>query len=114
MFSISRSMGFSILTLSVALFLLPASYGDIGPLLGENADWQPQDYVDSRGIVAVRLENGRLVFDAHLVGQHPNYSKGEGLLDLRYFPGLECQVPIDLSQSKITVEGEVPEEEVRS
>jgi hypothetical protein len=76
--------------------------------LNKNADWQPQNYVDSQGIKAVRLEKGRLVLEAHLVGQHPNYSKGEVFLDLRYFPGLECRVPVDLSQCKITVQGNVP------
>lgn len=98
--------------LLVISFLLSCSKnGDKQPWfepLGKNADWQPQDYVDSQGIKAVHLEGGRLVLEAHLIGQHPNYNKGEVFLDIRYFPGLEGSVPIDLSQSKITVEVEVP------
>lgn len=77
--------------------------------LGENGDWQVQDYFDSQGIKSVKLENGRLVLEAELVGGHPNDSKGEVLLDLCYYKGLECCVPLNLSEHLITVEVEVPE-----
>lgn len=76
--------------------------------LSSQVDWQPQDYVDSQGIRAVRGEPGRLVVDAHLVGGHPHYSQGEIFLDLQYVPGFEGRTPLDLQQRTITVTVEVP------
>ncbi len=72
------------------------------------ADWLPQDYVDSRGIVSVANANGRLVLEADMKGQDPERSSGEILLDLRYYPGLESQVPLDLSDEAVTVQLWVP------
>lgn len=37
----------------------------------------------------MHLVGGRLVLESYLIGQHPNYSKVEVFLDIRYFPGLE-------------------------
>ena len=93
----------------VASIILTRENNTEWALLRENADWQPQDYVDSQGIKTVHLEAGKLILDAHLVGGSDNYCKGEIFLDLSFFLGLECQVPIDLSKSKITVEVEVPD-----
>ena len=79
-------------------------------LINENADWQPQDYFDSQGITDVKFEAGILNLTAHLIGGDPNLQKGEVWLDLRYYPGLEDQVPMNMSQRTITVEAEVPDE----
>ena len=79
-------------------------------LVNGNADWQPQDYPDSQGIYNVTYEDGILKLQAHLVGGHINFEKGEVWLDLRYYPGLEGQTPIDLTLKTITVHVEVPED----
>jgi uncharacterized protein (TIGR03437 family) len=82
--------------------------------IGQSSDWQPQDYFDSRGITAVRLENGRLVLTARLLPRDGNFSKGEVLLDLKFFPELDCQVPVDFSGRELAVEFEVPDALVSS
>ena len=51
-------------------------------LVNENADWQPQDFPDSQGIYNVIYEDGILKLQAHLVGSHINFEKGEVWLDL--------------------------------
>ncbi len=89
-------------------FEIPLSESVFDPL--GNYDWQPQDYKDSQAIKAVELEKGRLILDTHFVRGHPNYSKGEVFLDLRYVPGLEDKTPIDLTDYEIIAEVSVPEE----
>jgi len=78
--------------------------------ISEVTDWQPQDYFDSRGIRSVQVDLGkkRLILDAHLIGGDSNYTNGEVFLDLRYVPGLEGKVPIDMNQTIITVQVEIP------
>ncbi len=80
--------------------------------MAEYTDWQPQDYSDSRGVTAVYLdlENRRLELEAHLDGSRENegLDRGEAWLDLRYVPGLEGRVPIDMCETTITAEVEVP------
>jgi hypothetical protein len=85
--------------------------GESDTLLSALADWQAQDYVDSSGILSVSLDPSlpRLSLVAYLVGQHPNYAKGEAYVDLRYFLGLEDKAGIDLSRSQITIQADVPE-----
>lgn len=75
-------------------------------------DWQPQDYFNSRGVTAVRFdpENTRLELDAHLAAGSANCPNGEIFLDLRSVPGLDGQVPIDMTQTTITVQAEIPPE----
>ena len=76
--------------------------------IGPNADWQPQDYFDSRGISAARFENGRLVLTAKLILGDVNFSKGEVLLDTKFFPELDCLSPVDFRSRELTIEIEVP------
>lgn len=78
-------------------------------LLGDMADWQPQDYPDSQGVIDVRFDAGQLALTAHLDGQHPNYKSGEVYLDFKYFPCLECKTPIDMSGRTINVTVVVPD-----
>src|SRR5262245_28130425 len=101
--------GLTTLMLFIVLFAPPRT--DAQQLLGPDADWQPQDYVDSQGISTCTFNPSlkRLECTAHLIGQDPYYSKSEVLRYLRYFPGLECNFPVDLSQSTITVTVFIPD-----
>ncbi len=76
--------------------------------IGPNADWQPQDYFDSRGISAVRFESGKLVLTAKLILGDMSFSKGEALLDTKFFPELDCLSPVDFRNRELTIEIEVP------
>ena len=77
--------------------------------LGANADWQPQDYFDSRGIIKAHFADDRLVLSARLLTRHNNYGRGEVLLDTKYFTEVACQWPLDFSERELTVEVEVPD-----
>jgi len=76
----------------------------------------PQTYVDSRGITEVAASRGpasagvgALRLDCGLVGGHPNLSKGEAFVDLRYIGIAETEgQPLDLSGSRVTAKAYCP------
>src|SRR5207253_2559917 len=78
--------------------------------ISSTTDWQPEDYQDSRGILAVTFDGAqsRLILDAHLVGGNPSFSKGEALLDLRYVADLDALMPLDMSRRTLTATVAVP------
>jgi hypothetical protein len=73
------------------------------------AGFTNQTYEDSQGITSVVCENDILVLQANLIGQDPQYSKGEVILDLHDSPRTHSLVPIDMSASTLTALVEVPE-----
>ena len=74
-------------------------------------DWRPQDYPGNLGITAVRYDDTLdcLVLDCALKGGDDQMSKGEILLDLKYVPCLEANVPVDMTGRMITVEIDIPQ-----
>lgn len=72
--------------------------------------WKPQTYIDSQAITAAFVTPykpysgiGSFEMTADLVGSHPNKSKGEVFVDLRYHPPL-CNPP-DCMAAPVNFEG---------
>ncbi|MFC1678785.1 hypothetical protein ACFL2T_01000 [Elusimicrobiota bacterium] len=84
--------------------------------LSAATDWRPQDHESARGITAVNFDEKRtrLVLHADLDGGSDQFRNGEAMLDLALTPGLARKFPVDMSDSKIVVDFEVPENFVGS
>lgn len=79
-------------------------------LIAGSMDWRPQDYAGNRGITAVQYNEvkNRLVLTCEFKGGDTQMSSGEILLDLKYVPCLEPNVPVDMRNRVIKVEIEIP------
>lgn len=79
-------------------------------LVSSTMDWRPQDYEDSQGITGVYYDEnlGCLVLECDLKGGDPYISNGEIVLDLRYVPCLEANVPVDMTNQLITAKIDIP------
>jgi len=79
-------------------------------LIGPPVDWRVQDYINSQGITAASYDQNRecLVADCDLQGKDPWRSQGEIVLDLKYVPCLEANVPVDMTGRLIEVKIEIP------
>jgi hypothetical protein len=77
-------------------------------LVSGATDWRAQDSEDSRGVTGVQYQGGRLVLDAHLVGQDAQYRAGEVLLDFSLYAPTEGTAPIDMTGRTIRVEVVLP------
>ena len=76
--------------------------------MGANLDWQPQDYPNSLAVKTVTYTSGKLLLDTDFIGQDSAYANGEAYLNLRFVPGLESRIPIDMSKKTIKVTVEIP------
>ncbi|MCD4785272.1 MAG: cellulase family glycosylhydrolase [Candidatus Eremiobacteraeota bacterium] len=76
--------------------------------LGENNDWQAQDHPSSLAVESVIYSNGNLILDTNLIGEDSNYASGEVYLNMRFVPGLESKVPINMSGRKMKITVKVP------
>lgn len=101
----AAATAFSILLLLTSCFW----WNDSGTeFVTSTADWLPQDFEDSRGIVSVAYTNRRLMIDSDMQGQDAERGSGEILLDLNYFPGLEAKSPVDFSDAILKVKVWLP------
>lgn len=76
----------------------------------EDIFWKAQTYKDSKAVTGVvqsrkgmaKLGQYSLELAIDLVGGHPNKSKGEAFVDLRFFPPTGVEAPVDLDGVLIT------------
>jgi len=81
-------------------------------LLSPTMDWRPQDYPNSRGITGVQYSStlDLLYVYCDLVGGNTVDGKtnGEILLDLKYVPWLEQNLPVNVAGLKVKLQIELP------
>jgi len=85
-------------------------YAGDSNLIGSSFDWRPQDYLGSRGISTIVFNDSEVCLElaCNLKGGDGQLSKGEILLDLKYVPFLEADVPLDMRGMSIEMELQVP------
>ena len=76
--------------------------------MGANLDWQVQDHTSSLAVKTVTYTKEKLLLDTDFIGQDPSYANGEAYLNLRFVPGLESKVPIDMTNRTMKVTVEIP------
>jgi hypothetical protein len=81
-------------------------------LIASRMDWRPQDYFDSQGITGVHYDETAdcLILECDLKGGDPHKANGEIVLDLKYVPCLEANVPVDMTGRLIQAEIQIPED----
>ena len=81
-------------------------------LISSRMDWRPQDYSDSQGITGVHYDETEdcLILECDLKGADLQRANGEIVLDLKYVPCLEANVPVDMTGRLIQAEIQIPED----